>query len=201
MLGVTPPRHPGEPPAGLAVRSTRREARLTWTAPREGTVDRYAVYRGIADAPWGADFEIIGSTRRTRFVDRELPPRGIAHYFVTAQRDGVRESRGSLKVRTQPRAPREPVASYVPAKGVRILWEKSAEKDVAGYHVYRGLGRPGYAKPLPEDGYAGGFERITTQPNRSTRYLDPVEEPSRTAYLITAVNERGIETQDNHDKG
>jgi hypothetical protein len=183
-----------EPPSNLQLLSRRGSSELSWTPSGSAGVVRYIVHRGIGLKPWEVTYRKIGEVAGTRFTDGKIPSEGIAFYHVTSVEAGGRESRPSLKVRTQPRAPREPRAWRAPGKGVVIEWDPSPETDVVGYHLYRGMGRPGYVDRIPHDGYAGDFNRLTRMPTKETRYLDSVEFPDHVAYLITAVNERGIES-------
>ncbi len=183
-----------EPPSDPVVTSGPGRAELFWTASPSTGVVKYVIYRGRGDRPWSVAYARIGETRKTRYLDRGIGPEGVYHYAVRAVDARGNESRDSVKVRTQPRAPREPWVSLLGGNGVEVTWTPSPEADVAGYHVYRGRGRPGAVVRRLNDGHAEGFVRITSSPVPGPSVTDTVEDPGGLAYLVRAVNARGTES-------
>lgn len=183
-----------EPPTDLAVTSTRSQADLTWKAGASAEAGRYAVYRGMGARPWEVTYEKIAETDATSFSDVHVKRRGTAFYMVRAVGAMGAESRDSIKVRTQPRAPREPRAGVLPGNRIEIEWDAGPEPDIAGYNVYRGRGRPGAVGGILSDGKAEGFARVNHSLVEGTSFVDETASPEGLAYLVRAVNQRGIES-------
>ncbi len=164
-------------PSGVRVAAGAGRAEVAWQPVSSAA--RYAVYKGTGETSWSAKYEKAGEAAEARFADAGLARGATAWYFVRAVGAGGSEGPPSLKVRTQPRAPREPVVSVLAADRVEIAWERSEEVDVVGYHVYR------------------GEEKLTGAPVQETLHLDlfkvPEEgEPAR--YAVRAVNALGVES-------
>jgi hypothetical protein len=164
-------------PSDVRVVAGPGRAEVAWR-PVQGAA-RYVVYKGTGEAPWSVSYRKAGEVREPPFVDAGVAPAAISWYFVRAVDEKGLESPPSLKVRTQARAPREPVVSVLAADQVEISWERSAEPDVAGYNVYRGTTKLNDA-PLRETAFLDGFK------------VPDSGEPVR--YTVRAVNALGVES-------
>lgn len=144
-----------EPPAGLTAKPGDGQIQLTWEAPRrladgrpfEGTIT-YEVLR--AASPDAVPTPITTTpVTATRYSDTGVANDRTYHYAVRAVRSaagGVSVSAPSPLVAATPRklTPPSPPQGLVaiPAAGaVRLTWNPSPERDVAGYVIYRAAGR------------------------------------------------------------
>jgi len=174
---------PPPPPENLEASPTAEGIRLTWKSPSPPGKARFHVYRArpgqnFPERPLNA--EPLASTE---FLDPAVVLNEEYRYVVrTVEGSGppFRESEASREVvvvaldRFPPQAPAGLVA-VEEGPSVRLLWNPSPEKDVAGYMVYRRAGEGDWSK------IAG--------PVRETVHLD--RDPPRgvlLAYRVTAVD-------------
>lgn len=109
-----------------------------------GEAVRYQVYRGLPPAA----FAPVGETVvETRYTDSGLTNGQLYHYQVRAVRlmnDSRLVGLASHPVAVAPTdltapAPPRNLTGVLVAGGVKLLWERSTEKDLAGYRIYRRL--------------------------------------------------------------
>ena len=171
---LDPPMLP--PPANVRVRAEKGAAVVEWD-PVPGATG-YAVFRGVGDTPWTADFKPVADSRArpTEFADRNVPRGKPAYYRVRAIAEG-KAGELSPVVRTQPRPPDELTAWAVDPKRVNLSWVLPREDFT--YHVERApvevftedqlvrlkKDTPPLAEPSVGAVKAiGKFERITKEP-------------------------------------
>jgi hypothetical protein len=107
-------------------------------------------------------------------VAQETP---LVESALTAEREVQYEDR------YPPEPPRGLIALAEPGRA-RLLWEPSADKDLAGYLVYR----------RSADGT--GFDRLTTEPGLELEYLDSAVNSGRGySYYVSAVDLSGNESE------
>jgi hypothetical protein len=174
------------PPRDIAGEPTADGIRLSWSppAPEEAAATSYSVYRAVRDGPW-PEFPlnpepIVGTSyldttvvagQRYRYTVR------VAHASDAPFREG--ETSAPLVVdaedRFAPSAPRGLVAVQE-GRAVRLFWNPSPERDVAGYRVQRRV-----------DG--GPWESVGADPLVQPSCLDAsVETGQRLTYRVTAVD-------------
>ncbi|MFQ5829737.1 MAG: fibronectin type III domain-containing protein [Candidatus Methylomirabilia bacterium] len=181
-----------EPPGTLTAKPGDGEVRLQWAAPSsliDGTpATGPLTYQVLRAASVEASLQAIipRPIEATHFTDRGLENDQTYYYAVRAIRvepQGEAGSELSSMVSatpvdlTPPSAPTDLVA--LPTEdAVRLLWNRSPEADLAGYLVYRAA-RPG-----------GPYDRLTTEPIRTTLFTDRAVERGRTyGYVVTAVDQ------------
>lgn len=105
---------------------------------------RYQVYRGLTPESFGP---VNDAVAETSFTDSGLVNGQLYHYQVRA----VRQLNGSRLIGLAshpvtvaptdltPPAPPRNLTGVLVAGGVKLLWERSTEKDLAGYRIFRRL--------------------------------------------------------------
>jgi fibronectin type 3 domain-containing protein len=180
-------------PENLNISSTRKSVKLSWDRGNTDRKGTWAVYRGQGRRPWEVTYSRIAETSSDSYTDKSSG-QGIHFYYVTKLDSSGLESRESTKVRTQPTVLGEPWVWATSDTNVEIRWDPSEGKDVTGYNVYRGNGRPGFVDKILTDGHAETFVRINNQLVRGAGFQDTPENIDEAAYLIRAVNVRGEES-------
>ncbi len=193
---------PASSPLSLAAEGADGFVRLKWQPPAT-RVDgkpldrqpRYTIYRKKGEEPWQlihpeplaplsyVDLDVVnGVTYRytVRAVDNDRPPwreGPPAHEVATATpRDQT------------PPLPPSGLRAEVVAGGIRLTWEPSPSKDVAGYHIYRR--EVAIAAP----------KRITKALLSKTSHLDTeVRARATYGYTVTAQDFSGNESTPSPD--
>ncbi len=182
-------------PGGVRVVTSTDQAELTWQPVAGATA--YRVWRGTAPLPWQATCEVIAQTAGTSYTDPAAPRGRVSFYYVTPVDAAGRTGPASLKVRTQPRVPAEPVVSALARDRVQIAWAASGEPDVVGYNVYRYAG-PGRDRTAPRFENADTGVKLNAAPLAQRTLTDRFELPDPTKvfvrYVVTAVNRLGVES-------
>lgn len=173
------------PPTGVQLLAEARAAVLRWQASPSPEVTGYAVYRGTGEQPWRVEFREVARVRQPTFRDEGVKPGLVHHYFVRAVTKGGAESADSVRVRAQPRAVEDVVASVLSAKEVRLTWKQI--DSLAGYHVERArvevfsedelVRLKKDTPPLREPSVGalkavGRFVRLTREPLKAAEYAD-----------------------------
>ncbi len=213
---------PLPPPDDLVVTTGNGRARLTWTGEPSASVTQTAIYRARAENPWEAEFTKIGTTEGNTYEDPELATGQVYFYRVRTVGPNGQESRPSFHVRTQPRVPDTPVVSVLAADRVQVRWPKSAQPDVVGYNVYRGLvtvgtntslkgswghNDPEYPVPVVDRVRdVTAIEKLNREPSTEPQFVDDridlAQPPAESAdypfavyaYVVRAVNALGTES-------
>jgi hypothetical protein len=193
---------PASSPHGLTAEGADGFVRLKWQPPKTRTdgqpldrQPRYTIYRKRGEEPW----QLIHPepVAALSYVDLDVVNGVAYHYTVRAvdnDRPPWREGPAAKEVaaatprdRTPPTPPPSLRAEVV-AGGVRLSWEPSPSKDVAGYHVYR------------RELAVAAPKRITKEPLSGTSHLDR-EVRSRTTYgyTVTAQDFSGNESTPSPD--
>jgi hypothetical protein len=177
------------PPSAVRVITSARAATVSWErSPSEG-VTGYAVYRGTGANPWLVDYQQVGEvdSEASRFEDRDLKPGVLSFYCVRSLTKDDKESRDSMKARTQPRVVEDVVVSVLSPTEVRLSWPASAGRDVVGYHVERApvevfsddemLRLKKDTPPLTDPSVGaikaiGSFRRLTDRPLKEAAFRD-----------------------------
>ncbi len=187
VVAVAPP---PKPPTGLTVEPGDGQVRLTWKAPEsledgspvEGPV-LYEVFRAPSREARPARPVTPEPVATPSFVDLGVENDATYYYSVRARLGAAGPASRPTDVvvatpedMTPPAQPRGLVA--VPAEGrVRLAWEPVADRDVAGYRVYRST-TPGR-----------GYELLTGALQPATTYVDAGARPGQTYYyVVTAVD-------------
>lgn len=166
---------PLEAPENLEAQPGDRQVTISWDPPQtllDGTPVTDPLYYELYRSKDGTDFRMLESSlEQTEYVDRKVQNDTPYYYNLRAFRylDDTRAAgRASEVVSVVPVdlvAPASPtgVALFQTEAGLRILWESKAERDLAGFRVYRrsetedfpGLigevpgGSPGFIDPKP----------------------------------------------------
>jgi len=217
--GIPEPDSLPKPPTDLSVYAEPGQVKLNWSPSPSPNVIGYNIYRGIGTKPWEVSYSKINNDPivGTSYTDTQgIRSGNIYFYFLRAVDDQGRESKDSIKVRTQPQIIKQAVVSVLNANQVKITWEGSLEPDVVGYNIYRAECNPGICsageKP-PYDNFIcpramvyygfnpGTFSKINPSLVTGTTYIDNVNlQGSGTypykvyAYIIRAVNKLGVES-------
>jgi fibronectin type 3 domain-containing protein len=175
---------PPLPPTLLRAEATADGVRLSWHAPTEGEATRYNVYRAPAGEPIGPRPLQREPVSSPEYLDSEVVSGTEYVYEVRTAASAtppLQESEPSEPVRVRaedlfaPAAPEKLVAVQEGAT-VRLFWNPSGERDLAGYRVYR----------APAE---GAFERIGTDPLERSSFVDSaVRVGVRYSYRVTAVD-------------
>ena len=181
------------------------KADLAWKPPARGKVTAYRLSRGQGPRAWKVEWQRVAELKpdQLSYSDQGLDPKKLTFYRVAAVDEAGKEGPASFPVRTAPPAPRWATAVVTP-DGVRLKWA-AVGSDIAGYHVYRApvhLESP-WGQRFDPGVLDGKFDRVTSQPVKSTDLTDPeakVEGPASElswpdtfAYLVRAVNAWGLE--------
>lgn len=193
FLWDTPP----QAPDALRVAEGDQVLTLSWQPPPgllDGTVVRdpywYQVYRSTD----GKNFVTLGEPlTATQLVDKQVKNNQRYYYMVRAIRmhDGT-EAAGLASTATSgmprdlaPPAPPQQVTAVPTPEGVKLVWDVVAERDLAGFRIYRRLS--GESKP----------KRIGEVSATSIAFIDaaPPRGMSIWHYAITAYDQAGNESQ------
>ncbi len=169
----------GRPPDSLAAEPTAAGIRLVWS----GDADRgYNLYRSSGE---GTQVPVNDQPiRATEFLDDDAQIGQTYEYLVRALLAEGRPRRESADsevavvtaVDRFPPAPPHGLVAVQEGNGVRLFWDPSPERDVAGYRVFRSL-----------DG--AGFVLIGPDPLERPLYLDADVRPGqRVRYRVTAID-------------
>jgi len=182
---VLPETHETSLPAPVEIQvvvTAAGQATLTWEAVSEAA--SYVVYRGKGEVPWKVRFQRAGETRTTNLTDGDLAQGTIHYYFVRPVDAKGREGEASLKVRTQPPVPKEPVVSVLAKDQVHSSWQKSPAPDVIGYNLYRSTGTE--TSKLNQELLDGA--------TFTDRFAIPGNSDTSTRYVVKAANRLGVES-------
>jgi hypothetical protein len=217
-----------EPPTDLIVVTAPGKAHLLWKPSPSAGVREYRVYRAQTDKPWLAEFAHVGTGKGSAAKDPQYEDTGLEAgkvYIYTVRAVGAngRESRDSVKARTQPHAPLPPTVCVQDAKLVSVNFNiYSSLVNVARHRLYRGVvhvatnttskGSWGYNDPeYPEPVVdrvldITGIQKIGEMPFHSHFFLDTTVDLTRKgpesadykyavyAYIVRAVSWVGAES-------
>jgi hypothetical protein len=178
------PRPAPPAPEELRVEPRKQGVELTWSAV-EGAA-AYAVLRREAVEPaWGPPIAVV-APEVTTHVDRDALYGTRYVYTVVARAAGEPPIESAPRHQREvdyrdvypPPAPRG-VRAVALAEAVRLVWEPSADTDLAGYHVERAAG-------------GGDWRRLTVEPLDALEHSD-ADAPRRTplAYRVVATDRVG----------
>jgi hypothetical protein len=175
---------PPPAPVGLVAEATGEGIRLRWDAGGGDAVGRYSVYRRAPGEPAPERAIHPEPVSRNEYLDATAVPGSTYEYEVrAAAADGMplRESAPSASIavlaedRSAP-APPERLVAVQERRAVRLFWNPSPERDVAGYRVYR-------------RGSDGAWRAIGPALVDRPLHLDTaIESGQRLAYRVTAVD-------------
>jgi hypothetical protein len=172
--------HPVAPPSEVRAEDAPGGVRLHWR--RDPRASAYRVFRLEAGEPREAarveaaewidgDIEL---GRRYEYVVQALAAAGAG--FAESEPSGIAAI--VPEDRFPPAVPSGLTAS--PGIGtVELAWQRGADADLAGYHIYRATGD-------------GPFARLTAEPAPAPAYRDAGVEPGRTyRYSVSSVDRKG----------
>jgi hypothetical protein len=175
---------PPEPPGNVSVKAGDGIVEVTWPADARFT---YNVYRREEEL-----YPLFPINQRplitSSFMDSGLENGRKYVYDVrkVAEREGVKREGEGYKVAATPRdttppaAPTDVAAEKMP-DGVAVTWKENAEKDAAGYNVYR-VG-------------AGKAEKLNGELIKGRAFVDRnVPDYRYVSYYVTAVDSSGNES-------
>jgi hypothetical protein len=159
------------PPAGLTAEPTGAGVRLVWS----GATDKgYNLYRSAADGPQVAVNEV--PIRAEEYLDEDVRLGQVYTYRVRALLADGRPRREtadseSAVVTAVDRFPPQPPRGLVAVQegaAVRLFWDPSPERDVAGYRIYRSIDGAAFValgpdlleRPLYLDNNVGSGRRV-----------------------------------------
>lgn len=175
---------PLPPPAGLEAEATAEGVRLAWDPPSGGPF-LFNLYRAPAVEPFGEFPLNADAVSSTEYLDAAVEIGKSYRYVVRTTAAGgapYRESgsAGPIEVVAEDRFPPSAPTGLVAVQegpSVRLFWNPSQERDLAGYRVERRLGTEGSWEAL-----GGG---PTAEPFR----LDDGATPgARLFYRVSAVD-------------
>lgn len=176
-----------QPPSRIRVKTDPHGATLAWQASSSTEVARYEILQSETDSTWKARHQ------RLAMVDSKESSwrgsgvrRGLVTYFaLRSVAANGKLSQFSMKVRTQPPVPEDPVASVLSSEKIEITWQSC--DDAVGYHVERALVEvrtedqltrlKKQTPPLVEPSVGairrvGQFIRLTATPIEETHFTD-----------------------------
>lgn len=133
------------PPTDVQVTTTAKgEIHLSWRFSKPSSeVAGFHIYRGEGAQPWLAEFKRVGRVGLTAghdYLDTEMKPKTIYHYFVRLVDNKGDKVADSVVVRTQPRIVEDAVVSVIGPKEVQLSWKPPASAEQGlGYHVERAV--------------------------------------------------------------
>jgi fibronectin type 3 domain-containing protein/TolB-like protein len=124
-------------PTGLNVECAGRGCSLSWNANKEPDFKGYRIYRSSSlDDP----YTVIAETKKTEWIDRELPYGATCYYLLTAVDESGLESKRSSPVKGEtlgkPSIGRIGIKSKVLVKKTAFSWDENEQK-VSGYLIQR----------------------------------------------------------------
>ncbi len=182
-VAVPDDERPG-PPTGLRVTNALgRWVEIAWSPSPSLDVRAYQVLRSATGEP-SIPIADGSAGQRSLRDSTAVPGTTYSYQVVAVDSAGNRSEAAGASLafgdRTPPPAPRY-VAAVVSATGVDVSWERVAEDDLAGYHVYRAL--------VP----TGVPERLTDTPVVDLRFSDPGGRAEH-YYIIRAVDRSANES-------
>lgn len=140
---------PLDAPQNLQTLPGDRQVKVSWEPPLallDGSPVTEPLHYELFRAKGDSDFKMIaGSLQEPEYIDRKVQNDIPYYYMVRAFRfvDGTpasgkaTETRSAVPIDRVAPAPPTHVALFRSEAGLRILWEAEAERDLAGFRVYR----------------------------------------------------------------
>jgi hypothetical protein len=195
-VAIEPATRIARPPAGLkATAPAQDEVVISWDAPeadvdgaRPASIVGYNIYRRRARSNLTGDRLNEDPITTTTFVDKDFRYDIDYVYMVRSLSQGASgliESADSQPVTFKPvdtfaPAPPDPVTIASANGTISLFWPASAERDVAGYNIYRAASA---------DAVESDWVRLTAQPIKTTTYHDDrVTIDQKYFYKVTAVD-------------
>jgi fibronectin type 3 domain-containing protein len=191
VLATPKSRIPPQKPSGLGAEvQADGTVVLTWSAGHEKQLASYHLYRGIGEQGKLAYSSEVGLAEKPRFEDHlNLKSQEVYRYAVTAVDESDNESAQSdvISVRLPNHTPPQvPIISGLKSGDgfIEVAWSPVADKDLAGYNVYR-------------SGKSGAPARLNEKllPAEAIQFRDSkVESGTRYEYSVSAVDQSGNES-------
>jgi hypothetical protein len=133
-------------PGGLAARATADGISLNWQPPAAGTGSLYHVYRKTREeCCWPESPIHVGVLESAEYLDRGVSTGEVYRYTVRTAHDAempMRESKSSESIEVLardlfPPARPEGLVAVQEGRGVRLFWDPSEARDLAGYRLFR----------------------------------------------------------------
>ncbi len=188
-------RPPPPPPENFTASTEGEEISLEWTGSAAKDVDQYRIYRSTAPIDSSAGPSVLSvfdstAAGETSYQDTSVVLGRTYYYRATAVDTGQVE--GGLSGETvatpedlTPPAVPEGLVAELEGRQVSLSWSAVASEDLAGYRLYRSVGRS------PDTSGAG----LTEEPISETAFTDTTAIENRTyRYGVTAVDTSGNES-------
>ena len=172
-------------PTGLTADASYDSVTLNWTAPTQGTVTGYRVFRGTDADSLSAIAQDTGNTS-TEYTDSTVAEETAYHYAVLAlsqDGDGAQSAALSTTTTAEPQpVPSAPTGlTAAPSHDqVSLSWDDPQDSSVTGYQIWRGADAASLASIKANTGSA------------ATTYVDgTVTAETAYHYAVSAINQTG----------
>ena len=174
---------PPEQPRGLSAEAAPQGVRLAW----QGAGSAFAVFRRGRDEK---DYQALGRSPKPEYVDATAEFGKPYSYLVQSV---VKAGEGEAQSELSGEAAITPVDTFPPAApvgltavpstaSIELVWERTAEPNLAGFRVYRALGN-------------AAFERLSVTQELPAYSDHKIEAGKIYRYAVTAVKKNGLESK------
>jgi hypothetical protein len=174
---------PPEPPRDLTAEAVPQGVRLTWHAAGNA----FAVFRRGPDEK---DYQPLGRADKPEWTDATAEFGKPYSYLVQSV---VKAGEGEAQSELSGEAAITPVDTFPPAApvgltavpstaSIELVWERTAEPNLAGFRVYRALGN-------------AAFERLSVTQELPAYSDHKIEAGKIYRYAVTAVKKNGLESK------
>ena len=177
--------NPPAAPTGLTADASYDSVTLNWTAPTQGTVTGYRVFRGTDADSLSPIVQDTGNTS-TEYTDSTVAVETTYHYAVLALSQDGDGAQSAAVSATTPAAP-QPVPSKptgltaAPSHDrVTLSWNEPQDSSITGYQIWRGADAASLASIKADTG------------NALVSYVDnTVTAETVYHYAVSAINQTG----------
>ncbi|MCE5195392.1 MAG: PEGA domain-containing protein [Nitrospiraceae bacterium] len=178
---------PAPPSSIRAYSGMAKSIMIQWDKHADPDVAGYAIYKNEKES---GDFTEIARTSKNQFIDAKGLMDGKKYHYIVASFYSIKdiEILGALsksvsaETKRRPNVPKDFSAESNLAKKVVLKWNKSEEKDLTEYWIYRASGNTVDGSPF-----------VKVKADKNTFVETDLKDNTKYSYAIRAVDSDGLE--------